>query len=99
MILLPILTTSLIHLTFLTLRGWESVLFELGSGRVKKAGNTDFEMENVSHLNGFVCNQVRTASTSCTRAKRRQESTSSILMTTTRSQSSATRKPMAAVGS
>ena len=34
MIILPILTTSLVHFS---LKGWENVLFELGSGRVKIA--------------------------------------------------------------
>ena len=33
MIILPILTTSLIHFLF---KGWENVLFELGSVRVKQ---------------------------------------------------------------
>ena len=37
MILVPVLTTSLIHFSW---KGWENVLFELGSERVKRAMET-----------------------------------------------------------
>ena len=38
MIILPILTTPLIHFC---LKGWENVLFELGSERVRSTSGTD----------------------------------------------------------
>ena len=41
MILVPVLTTSLIHFS---LKGWENVLFELGSERVKMYTFSDFTL-------------------------------------------------------
>ena len=47
MILVPVLTTSLIHFS---LKGWENVLFELGTERVKT--HTEFWMDDIP-LSGF----------------------------------------------
>ena len=41
MITLPILTTSLIHFSF---KGWENVLFELVSERVKNASRSSIAL-------------------------------------------------------
>ena len=46
MIILPILTISLIHLS---LKGWENVLFELGSERVNRIGSSSTSLHSSPH--------------------------------------------------